>query len=311
MGSQLITSLRATIDSVVGTIVPPGTSLALLDFPNHANVGDSAIWLGEANWLAQRHNKRRYVCEVGTYDPEVLLRRVPAGPILLHGGGNFGDLWPRHQAFRERVIRDFPDRQIVQLPQTIHFENHRALEASRRAIGSHKNFTLLVRDKRSHSIARSAFDCRVELCPDMAFCLALSDRRRPAAHEFIFIRRLDKEGHASTAFVGVPSDALTVDWPDESGSILRIVARAFTRACMRYPARMAATGPRISDFLARWRLRRGVNTLLKGKFIYSDRLHAHILCVLLGIPHQVIDNSYGKLSGFVDTWTRGSCETAW
>jgi pyruvyl transferase EpsO len=27
------------------------------------------------------------------------------------------------------------------------------------------------------------------------------------------------------------------------------------------------------------------------------------LCLLLGLPHAVLDNSYGKLSRFLDLWT--------
>ena len=35
----------------------------------------------------------------------------------------------------------------------------------------------------------------------------------------------------------------------------------------------------------------------------TDRLHGHILCVLLGIPHVILDNRYGKLSTYHRTWT--------
>jgi pyruvyl transferase EpsO len=32
-------------------------------------------------------------------------------------------------------------------------------------------------------------------------------------------------------------------------------------------------------------------------------LHGHILATLLGIPHVILDNSYGKLSSFYRQWT--------
>ncbi len=32
---------------------------------------------------------------------------MSGGPIFLQGGGNLGDLWPNHQAFRERVAAAF------------------------------------------------------------------------------------------------------------------------------------------------------------------------------------------------------------
>jgi pyruvyl transferase EpsO len=37
----------------------------------------------------------------------------------------------------------------------------------------------------------------------------------------------------------------------------------------------------------------------------TDRLHAHILSVLLDLPHVVLDNNYGKVSGFMSCWTAG------
>jgi pyruvyl transferase EpsO len=48
---------------------------------------------------------------------------------------------------------------------------------------------------------------------------------------------------------------------------------------------------------------RGCRTLAAGRVVVTDRLHAHLLSLLLGIPHGVLDNSYGKLFRFLDAWT--------
>jgi pyruvyl transferase EpsO len=37
--------------------------------------------------------------------------------------------------------------------------------------------------------------------------------------------------------------------------------------------------------------------------VITDRLHGHVLSMILGIPHVVIDNSYGKVLSFVNTWS--------
>jgi len=37
--------------------------------------------------------------------------------------------------------------------------------------------------------------------------------------------------------------------------------------------------------------------------IVTNRLHGHILCVLLGIPHVFLPNSYYKNEAFYSTWT--------
>ena len=56
--------------------------------------------------------------------------------------------------------------------------------------------------------------------------------------------------------------------------------------------------------LAEWRLQRGLAMLATGELVVTDRLHAHILSLLLDIPHVLLDNSYGKVAGFADQWTR-------
>ncbi len=55
--------------------------------------------------------------------------------------------------------------------------------------------------------------------------------------------------------------------------------------------------------LAKNRLNRGVSRLSTGRAVITDRLHAHILSILLGTPNIYLDNSYGKISNFAETWT--------
>ena len=50
------------------------------------------------------------------------------------------------------------------------------------------------------------------------------------------------------------------------------------------------------------RLQRGLRLLARGERVLTDRLHVHILCTLMGIPHVVLDNSYAKLTSFITTW---------
>ena len=68
---------------------------------------------------------------------------------------------------------------------------------------------------------------------------------------------------------------------------------------------------RVWEGLARERVRRGCAMLSRGKVIITDRLHGHILSLLLGIEHIVLDNSYGKLSSFYGSWTQASDLAHW
>jgi pyruvyl transferase EpsO len=77
------------------------------------------------------------------------------------------------------------------------------------------------------------------------------------------------------------------------------------RLLARYPGGRRAVGRLIEatyDWQARRRVRAGCHLLASGRVVVADRLHAHILCLLLGIPHVVLDNNYGKLRRFCETW---------
>src|SRR5437870_7742131 len=97
----LVSTLGRTLDATLRPILPSGLRCALVGFPNHSNVGDSAIWLGEKAYLRRRGISVAYACDTSTDSQEDLRARVKDGVILLHGGGNLGDLWLDQQHLRE------------------------------------------------------------------------------------------------------------------------------------------------------------------------------------------------------------------
>ena len=59
--------------------------------------------------------------------------------------------------FRERAIRDFPDRLIVQLPQSVHFRDKRGTPQGQRVFGSRKILALMIRESPSLATAERLF----------------------------------------------------------------------------------------------------------------------------------------------------------
>lgn len=276
---------------------------ALIDFPNYSNVGDSAIYLGQLACLESLGiSGLDFICDFQTYDRRALAKAVGDRAILLTGGGSFGDLWPINQICRENILQAFPGNPVIQLPQSMHFQGRPALDRARAAVDKHRNLTLLWRDDHSLEIARREFNVANELCPDMAFCLGSLERPLAATQPVVWISRNDKERS-----VDPPIDATGVtDWPVEPYTPLRRLNDALTGATMRFPHQRfwRTLLTRTFSPLANYRLRAGLMTLCKGKVVITDRLHGHILSVLLGIPHVILDNSYGKLSSFHKAWTR-------
>jgi exopolysaccharide biosynthesis predicted pyruvyltransferase EpsI len=308
-GRQLIKQLQAKARSVLDPLIPAGSSVALLDYPNYYNVGDSLIWMGEIEYLRLRGLSPRYVCDIRNYHPERLRKALPNNPvILLQGGGNFGTLWPEIQDFRLKVLRDFPGVQVIQLPQSIHFKDELVPDDTAHAIRAHGNYTLLVRDQPSHDFATRHFDCTVMLCPDMAFFIGKVECDTPPRFDRFILSRTDHE--KSTSWLdALPAlrQKATVDTSDwlQAGWHERVLSRV-----ERHSAGLRShLDPHNRVLLLLWnrlahaRLKRGAALLQRGRVVISDRLHVHILSILMNKPHVLLDNLYGKLGNLHAAWT--------
>jgi pyruvyl transferase EpsO len=303
--AALIAELNDKVHDCLKDLVSDEEPLAILDFPDYSNCGDSAIWLGQLAYLRTRHRADpAYVAGIADFSPSDLRRRAAEGPIMLTGGGNFGDLWEAHQDFRELVMEQFPDRRIIQFPQSIHYRSPARAEITARVIGRHRNFVLLVRDEESKHFAEQQFDCEVRLCPDMALCIGTIE---PAEAEFpvLAMLRTDQERAADPTQRSCDPGVPVEDWVGEAALPVRVATALGTvsailagRAGSRRLARQEAA--------ARQRLGRGIRQLSRGRAIVTDRLHVHLCSLLLGRPHAVLDNSYGKVRRFMSAFSGGT-----
>jgi pyruvyl transferase EpsO len=230
------------------------------------------------------------------FSAEALERAMPTGTIFIHGGGNFGDIWPEHQGFRERVLERFPGRRIVQFPQSIHYSSPERLEKSARIIGRHKDFHLLVRDQESKDFAEKHFQCHVRLCPDMAFGIGAVKAASPEFPVLAMLRTdLEKAGENDLSAI---RDIPVEDWITESARSVRMSKRlGSASAVIAFKPEEKAL--RTLDAAARNRFRRGIRQISRARALVTDRLHVHICSLLIGRPHAVLDNSYGKVRRFM------------
>jgi exopolysaccharide biosynthesis predicted pyruvyltransferase EpsI len=309
-----ISEFQAKLVNVLRPLVE-NRDLALVDFPNHSNCGDSAIWLGEELLLRELGARVVYRCDERSYRFKILNELHPKrAAILIHGGGNFGDLWRTHQEFRERIVTDHPGRRVIQLPQSIWFRSPQQLESCRRIVGSHGDFHLIVRDQQSYEFARSSFSCPTYLAPDAAFMLGALTRPVVATHSVLALARQDKE-----AEVGLDSEARrrgihTVDWLIDLrqhstahrtlhgiGTLLPAVPFIWNNGVIGRQLQHKVYGR-----LAQFQVDRALRFLSSADVVVTDRLHAHILCELLGIRNIAVDTGYGKLRSLHETWITSS-----
>jgi pyruvyl transferase EpsO len=301
-------SLRTLIEERLAPHVDLGARIAFVHFPSHRNPGDAAIALGAFAVLKRLGTEVSYVCSRESYDPELLRRRIGDGPVFLNGGGSFGDHYAWEQAFREQVLDDFAGNPVVQLPQSMNFRSGVALESARRALNAHPRFTLFLRDRGSYETALDAFDVPAILCPDLAFAWTPpADQRRPNGR-ILCLGRLDSESLGQIHRIRGP-ELVHTDWPYAPVDALRWPLR---RALSRYARQererwvrrtIDVTSRQVLPRLAEQTLANACRHLRRYDVVITDRLHGHVLCTLLDIPHVVLDDRNSKVRDFYETWS--------
>lgn len=290
--------------------LPPERPLVYLDYPVHLNFGDILIMRGTERFFAD--HGYRVIERAGCMNFTASARRAvpPDAVIVLHGGGNFGDLYPVHQRFREAVVREFAQHPIVLLPQTVHFQSAQAMRTSAAIFRQHRNVLLMVRDQRSLALVDGLFSPQVLLMPDMAHQLweeggagataALAEAAATAGR--VDLRRADLEATAPKQATGDDGRA-TVDWLD----FVPVWQRRVFGLILRLHRLEAATDARLGACHAWYdyceRLQRRMQALFEPYAeVRTNRLHGMIFAALLGKKVTFNDNSYGKLGQYAGQW---------
>jgi len=310
---EVITELQEWIGRVILPLIPPGKPVVLLDYPDHPNVGDQAIWLGEKIFFAQNNINIAYECasylksryRYDSHDCDLnAVRRIIGtdGIIFLHGGGNFRNVPNKpklgyYQTFRHKVIQEFPNNPIVFLPQTINFEERfpQVLEDAKHVISSHKNLTLLFRDTISLAFAQKHFPNTPSiLCPDMAFMIGMVNHGWLASQSVFAPAHLPKAQHKVVWIGRLDAEKIT-----DRTVLTRWDSKLGIRTDWKHLPRSTKKGfnQRSQDLVER-----GMELLSKGNVVVTDRLHGMILGYLLGKTIVAMDNNYGKVSKYYNTF---------
>lgn len=280
------------------------SSVQYLDIPVHGNIGDLLIYLGTLEFLRNNGVQITAISSIHNYTP-----KRDGSIILLHGGGNFGDLYPAHQIFREAVISENMGCRIIVLPQSIHFESEENFSRTQRILKRHQDLHICTRDNHSLAIARQ-FSEKVLLLPDMAHQLypiiPHSTLRYGAT---LSLLRTDKESYRESLAGSESGD--TTDWSALVGWSWRRRIRLAIRLlkASRIMGFQSFTEPRFASWWeggSKRMVRMAISLFSQYDNVVTDRLHAHILACLMGVRSIVSDNTYGKNSGYIRAWTKAS-----
>lgn len=288
----------------------------LLGLPYYLNVGDILIWEGTRQYLRALPHK----CLNAGYRYREENRIGKDTLILLQGGGNFGDLWRWVQDERLGWIRRFPDNPMVLLPVSCWYENPAWMRQDAETLARHPHLTLCARDEASHEMLAKNFQNRIRLVPDMAFAIDPAPLRKRVTSRprgVLYVKRTDKELAAGEApLPAAHPEGLTVaDWPSIEAEPWHWTAYGKISDWGR-KARHGRGTWRAADSIVkgsdwfyhhvsrRLLIQQGVAFIGRHRVIYTTRLHAAILAILLDKDVQILDNSNGKISGYYHTWLR-------
>lgn len=293
-------------------------SVVLTDLPYHKNIGDILIWEGEIDYLTQRKIKCLSLTSFHTFNFPTLPSDVT---ILLHGGGNFGDLYRVCQEFRLKVIETYPNNKIIMLPQSLYYSDLSLMINDAKIMSKHKNLYLCARDNETFLTMQKYFSNHILLVPDMAFCINPSKLKRLALQGnkeenggLCWIKRKDAEYKSGNE--PDEKNLIVSDWPTFERNyvsfwILEKLLGLHKRIRLLLFRKLLAhlIDGYASNYIRPYGVRLGCQFISQFSEIVSSRLHGMILAILLSKPVQYQDNISHKLSSFYNTWFASDSQT--
>lgn len=310
----IVNELQRTVDQTIASLLgstQPERAI-ILDVPDYPNVGDPAIFIGELTTLRRvAPATKLHALSPRSYESSADEEIERSDIIFLQGGGNFGDIWPRHQDFRNTILSRFAHKRIIHFPQSFYFKSEEALQTSQRVIAKAKNLSILARDNKGLDFIQRNFDCHTALCPDMVFGIGPLVAPEPTLDVSCLLRTDQEVLKPKTEAISeiLTSSGLSFqinDWTENGRYLERVhgVIRVGRNAGIP-PKSIARHGLPLYEMYAKSRLRFGLRLLGLGRQVVTDRLHGHILSTLIGRPQFVFDSLDGKVRAFHDTWLAG------
>jgi pyruvyl transferase EpsO len=313
--------LSAKLDQI-GDLIPRGTPIAYLDIPVYFNVGDQLINMGSEVFFKRMDydvclRMSMYdLCDLDWQIPErtklkdAARKRIAALDknvvLVFQGGGNFGDIYPQFQMMRKAVVTAFPDRRIVILPQSLHFSSADEERSNIEQLLQHPDLHICVRDVESQQALGKYNGVSSVLLPDMAHAL-WDTPGWPSVNKggkgVLVMERTDSE---STGLAMTDGKSTRMDWPTIvtpfDTFVFGLVQKTMVRNLDPSYKVPGAIWYKLRNRLAQ----RAIEIFGSHDNVITDRLHGMLLSTLLTRPVQFSDNSYGKLSRYVNVWLKDS-----
>lgn len=262
----------------------------ILNTPLHTNIGDSAIAYAQNLFLEKNFGNEYEIVEITNWElnkfRRVLSYIVRKKDIVTQlGGGNMGVEWFPEELERRRIIEMFPNNKMIIFPQTIYYgdsdKGKEEFEKSKQIYNSHKDLTIIAREKVSYEIMKSAYDkCKVILTPDIVLSMdGLENKYKRENITFCFRKDPEKVLKNSQQEVIIEDCKKITDKLVFTDMISEIQVTKENRANIIMD--------KFKDFQ-------------KSKLVITDRLHGMVFCAISGTPCIAFGNYNQKVKGTYD-----------
>lgn len=274
-----------------------GDRIWFLDAPEYGNLGDQAIAYAIQRFCTDNFPER----ELLEFQEDSVLQYLgwlkknidPSDVIILQGGGNLGNIYPRYEYIRRNIVRDFPNNKIIIFPQSVSFskDSKGSYEKSvfSEVYGKHKKLILFARDSHSLKVIQKYIpEADVRLCPDIVLYLTgeIESQKRRGLGACL---RQDSEKSVSD---------------EDVESIIAELKKKYS-SCRQITTLCEEEKPIVGD-LRKQLVREKLNEFASLEIILTDRLHGMIFSYITSTPCIALDNMTGKSSYAYNDWLRNS-----
>ncbi|MGJ7919509.1 polysaccharide pyruvyl transferase family protein [Neobacillus sp. LXY-4] len=262
----------------------------VMQTPQHGNLGDHGIAYAQKDFLLKNINDFEYIEipfeEVFKKARTIKKMITSEDLIVIHGGGNIGDMYLYEELTRRFIVSYFKNVRIISFPQTISFSNTLlgkiALLGSKRVYRKNKNFFIVARESKSYEIMKKEFgEEKVLMTPDIV--LSLNKRGENDRKGIVTCLRNDVEQKIDNSFKNDLLKHLKEKYQNVKVSDTRVDYRIFI-------------SQRNEELQIIW------ETFRNAEVVLTDRLHGMIFCAITGTPCIVFNNFNHKIEYSYKNW---------
>lgn len=262
-----------------------------LDAADYDNCGDLAIAEGIINFTKKYFSSQEFLVIRQSDFLQYFLwlkKEINSGDmIFLSGGGNMGTDYPRFEAIRRKVIRNFPNNKIIIFPSTLDYHNSsygkKSFTNAIKTYNKNDKVKIFAREEKTYNLLIKYFDKNyIYLSPDIVFFL------KDWVDENIC--NVIKNKHVG---VCIRNDAESI----LSDTSKERLFKAIANKNLKMDLIDTMSSPEKYDYQYQKIVKAKIQEFSKYSLIITDRLHAVVFACLVGVPCIAFDNSNGKVFG--------------